>query len=37
MNRDFWARLDGEEAEVVPVEGRFRVRFGPVRISPDSS
>lgn len=29
MNRPFWARLDGEEAEVVPANGRFKVRFGP--------
>jgi hypothetical protein len=37
MNRPFWARLDGQEAEVVPIDGRFRVRFGPERIPPAAS
>ena len=37
MNRDIGARLDGEEAEVVQVGGRFRVRFGPERTPPAAS
>ena len=28
MNRPWWARLDGEEAEVIQVDGRFKVCFG---------
>ncbi len=28
MNQPGWARLDGEEAEVVQVDGKLRVRFG---------
>ena len=29
MNRCWWERLDGDEAEVIQSNGKFRVRFGP--------
>lgn len=29
MQRPWWERLDGDEAEVIQSNGKFRVRFGP--------
>ncbi len=37
MNKPFWERLDGEEAQVVQIDGRFKVRFGPERVPPAAS